>query len=205
LLFGIHSIGTVFDILKGASLFLSKKKCLLYVVSIDCLGHIIDARGIHITVDKMDKMHNWRMPTGVNEVQRFLGLVQYIGQFMPDLSVYTGPLASLCSKMRTFHWRPLHDKCMEMIKALACKTPILRPIDAASHKPIWLVCDASVSGMGAMYGQGETWETCRPAGFMSKRFSPAQFSYKTWDWEAFIRLGLTITQLKHKVMTTILR
>src|ERR1700730_11863987 len=35
-----------------------------------------------------------------------------------------------------------------------------------------------------MYGQGKTWETCRPAGFMSKKFSPAQFSYKTWDWEA---------------------
>jgi hypothetical protein len=73
---------------------------------------------------------------------------------------------------------------MEMIKALACKMPILRPVDVAVQEPIWLVCDASVSGVGAMYGQGKTWETCRPAGFMSKRFSLAQFSYKTWDREA---------------------
>jgi hypothetical protein len=120
----------------------------------------------------------------VNKVQRFLGLVQYIAQFMPDLSAYTGPLSSLCSETRMFHWRPLHDKCLEMIKALACKTPILKPIDPSMGEPIWLVCDTSVSGVGAMYGQGADWRTCRPAGFMSQKFSVAQFSYKTWDHEA---------------------
>ena len=126
------------------------------------------------------------MPRSVNKVQRFLRLVQYIRQFMPDLSMYTGPLASLSSETQTFHWRPLHDKCMEMIKALACKMPILWPIDVLVKEPIWLICNASVSGVGAMYSQGKTWETCHPAGFMSKKFSPAQFSYKTWDQETLV-------------------
>jgi hypothetical protein len=110
--------------------------------------------------------------------------MQYIAQFMPDLSAYTGPLSSLCSETCMFHWRPLHDKCLEIIKGLACKTPILKPIDPTSGEPIWLVCDTSVSGVGAMYGQGADWRTCRPAGFMSRKFTSAQFSYQTWDHEA---------------------
>src|ERR1700731_3012932 len=64
--------------------------------------------------------------------------------------------------------------------------PILWPIDASVKEPIWLICDTSVSGIGAMYSQGKTWETCHPAGFMSKKFSLAQFSYKTWDQEALV-------------------
>jgi hypothetical protein len=174
----------VFQILRDNHLFLNKEKCFLYVVRIECLGHIINEARIHIGTDKMESIRNWRTPRNVNEVQRFLGLVQYIAQFMSDLSAYTGPLSSLCSETQTFHWRPLHDKCLEMIKVLACKTPILKPIDLMTGEPIWLVCNASVSGVGAMYGQGADWRMCRPAGFMSQKFTAAQFSYKTWDHEA---------------------
>ena len=28
-----------------------------------------------------------------------------------------------------------------------------------------------------MYGQGSTWQTCQPAGFMSKKFTTAQQNY----------------------------
>ena len=173
-----------FELFKKANLFLKQKKCELYAQAVDCLGYRIDDWGIRISDDKMDRIRNWWTPRNVADIQRFLGLVQYIGQFMPDLTAYTGPLSSLCSNVRPFHWRPLHDKCFEMIKVLACKAPILRPINAALDEPIWLICDASVSGVGAMYGQGKDWRTCRPAGFMSRKFSPAQFSYKTWDREA---------------------
>ena len=48
---------------------------------------------------------------------------------------------------------------------------------------MFLITDASVSGVGAYYGQGKDWKTCRPAGFMSKKFSLAQCSYFTWEQE----------------------
>jgi len=65
-----------------------------------------------------------------------------------------------------------------MIKAMACKYPILRPVDPRNtDETIWVVCDGSVSGIGAMYGQGKDWQTCRPAGFMSKKFTAAQQHY----------------------------
>src|SRR6202453_2185452 len=38
--------------------------------------------------------------------------------------------------------------------------------------------------VGALYGQGTDWETCRPAGFMSKKFTAAQRSYRTFEHKA---------------------
>ena len=34
-----------------------------------------------------------------------------------------------------------------------------------------------------MYGQGPEWQTCRPAGFLSKKFSDAQRNYRTFEHE----------------------
>src|ERR1700723_3462743 len=49
--------------------------------------------------------------------------------------------------------------------------------------PIWVICDAPASGIRAVYGQGQTWQTCRPAGFMSKKFTGAQLNYYVFEME----------------------
>jgi hypothetical protein len=61
----------------------------------DCLGHLIDDRGIHADSDKMAHVCEWRTPRNKHDVQRFLGLVQYLAHFMPDVLAYTGPLAAI--------------------------------------------------------------------------------------------------------------
>jgi len=53
-----------------------------------------------------------------------------------------------------------------------------------ADKHIWLICDTSKSGVGAMYGQGpQLAEKCWPAGFMSKKFSTAQHNYAMHELE----------------------
>jgi hypothetical protein len=116
-------------------------------------------------------------------VQRFVGLVNYVSNFLPNVTSYTGPLMSMTKNRVPFFWRPIHEKCFEMIKAICCRTPIIKPIDYESDEPIWLICDASKTGVGAMYGQGKDWTTCRPAGFMSKKFSSAQQHYAVHEME----------------------
>lgn len=173
----------VFKKLREAHLFLERAKCQLYAERMDCLGHIIDDQGLHADADKMQKIREWPVPKNYNEVQRFLGLVQYLAQFLPGISAYTSPLASITRNGAAFQWRPIHERCFQLIKAMACKAPILKPIDPSIDEPIWVVCDASVAGVGAWYGQGPTWETSRPAGFMSKKFSTAQLNYRVHEME----------------------
>ena len=174
----------VFDKLREVKLYLSKAKLDLYSKRMDCLGHIIDDRGLHADADKMSRIHDWRTPRSYNEVQRFLGLVNYLAQFMLDITAYTSPLSDMEHNDRPFVWRPLHQKCFDLIKNMACKAPILKPIDPRINEPIWLICDASIYGIGAMYGQGQEWRTCRPAGFLSRKFSSAQRAYHTYEQEA---------------------
>ncbi len=172
------------DRLRDNRLYLSRKKCDIFSRNMDCLGHLIDDRGLHADMDKMARVRDWPTPRNYNDVQRFLGLVQYLAHFMPDVSSYMGPLSSMTRNGQVFNWRPLHQKCLESIRMMACKTPILRPIDPRKGETIWVITDASTTGVGAVYGQGPEWQTCRPAGFMSKKFTSAQTNYFTFEVEA---------------------
>ena len=108
---------------------------------------------------------------------------------MPDISTYTTPLSGCVRNGHPFEWMPLLDKCFESIKTLACKAPILKPIDNNNPDSIWVITNGSKAGVGAIYGQGPEWKMCQPARFMSKKFSNAQQHYQTHEHK-------TITMLK---------
>ncbi len=119
-------------------------------------------------------------------MQKFLGMINYLAQFMPDVSAFTSPLSGM-SRMRVWTWGPLHKKCFTSLKSIACKSPILKPIDYDQMKEygekIYLICDMSIASVGSFYSQGVDWQMCRPAGFLSKKFSSAQHSYHTYEQE----------------------
>ena len=78
------------------------------------------------------------------------------------------------------------------MKALACKAPILKQIDANHPDPIWVICESSKSGVGAVYRQGLEWQTCCPTGFLFKIFSVAQQNYRTHEHETITILEALI-------------
>ena len=92
----------VFNTLRQAELYLSPKKVDLYSAHMDCLGHIINDNGIHADTDKMRIIREWCTPRTYKDVQRFLGLVQYLAHFMPDVSAYTTPLSAATRNNRQF-------------------------------------------------------------------------------------------------------
>jgi hypothetical protein len=173
----------IFDRLRKYQLYLKWAKCELYAKEIDCLGHMIDDEGIHPDTDKLDRIRGWRTPRNYNDIQRFVGLVNYVGNFLPNISVYSGPLMAMTQNGAPFLWRPIHQRCFDMIKHLCSKTPVLQPVKPEEADPIWVICDASKSGVGAMYGQGPSWNKCRPAGFMSRKFTSAQHNYAVHELE----------------------
>jgi hypothetical protein len=58
----------VFDKLRKEQLYLSKTKCDLYSKDMDCLGHRITDRGLHVDSDKMARILEWRAPRSHQEV-----------------------------------------------------------------------------------------------------------------------------------------
>ena len=125
----------------------------------------------------MRQIREWRIPQNYNEVQKFLGLVQYLVLYMPDIMAYTTPLSGSAQNNQTFQWTPLLDKCFQNIKAIAMQLPILKPVDFNRNEPVWVITDSSQTGISVMYGQGESWDTYQPAGFLSKKCMSAQHNY----------------------------
>ena len=173
----------VFGLLRKFRFYLKIDKCDLYTERMDCLGHIINNDGIHADADKMSRIRNWRTPRNLNKVQKFMGLMEYLSQFMPDISAYTMLLTGIQRNSHSFQWRDIHKTCFQTIKALVCKYPILRLIDPSKPEPIWLICDASLYGVGLLYRKGPEWKTCRPVGFMSKKLTDTQQNYQMFEWE----------------------
>ncbi len=112
------------------------------------------------------------MPKDHTEVLCFLGLIEYLARFLPNISAYTGPLQTICTNNLPFRWSPLHQKCFEQIKFIACKTPILKPIcwdippnamevEKQNYK-VWVITNACPAGVGAILAQGADWKTSRP-------------------------------------------
>lgn len=173
----------VYECLEREHLYISANKFKPYAIRFNCLGHYRDENGLQVSADKLDLIRKWPKPSTFHDVQRFLGLVEYISRFLPNISAFTTPLSGMCSNGIPFEWRGLHDKCFESVKAIVSRKLLLQPIDRTTQTPVWVVCDACPSGCGAYYGQGDDWKTMKPAGFMSKKFTNAQRSYFTYEHE----------------------
>src|SRR5260370_29728864 len=99
-----------------------------YALILDILGCKIDSHRIHADSDKLAKFRNWCTPKDHTEVLQFLGLIEYLSHFLPNIGAYMGPLQNICTNHMPCYWTPLHQKCFEEIKFITCKTPILKPV-----------------------------------------------------------------------------
>ena len=91
----IEHIMKVLQWLKELQFNLSKSKLDLFSDKTDCLGHVIDNNDVHAELDKMRWIREWRILQNYNKVQKFLGLVQYLALYMPNIMAYTTLLSGL--------------------------------------------------------------------------------------------------------------
>jgi len=179
----LKHIAMVCDELKQGQFYASRKKSEFFAASMDVLGHIIDDQGLRALPEKIARIEAWTTPKNKKQLQEFLGVVNYISQFIPHLASITAPLTSLTGT-EEFVWTATHDHAMDNVKRAVAHNQIMKQIDHESALPIWLITDASDTGVGAWVGQGETADTATPAALHSRKFSNAQMNYGTTDKEA---------------------
>ena len=64
-------IELVFDRLKQYHLKINPKKCPFFNTSVLFLGHILSAKGISGSPEKVEKVKTWPVPKNIKEVQSF--------------------------------------------------------------------------------------------------------------------------------------
>ncbi|XP_049886411.1 uncharacterized protein LOC126380872 [Pectinophora gossypiella] len=85
----------VLDVLTQNDILLNRNKCVFNVKTIQFLGHELSASGIK-PLDKYVKVvEDFREPTTIEEVQSFLGLINYVNKWIPDMSTKSEPIRRL--------------------------------------------------------------------------------------------------------------
>ena len=79
-------------------------------------GMKIDRDGLMADPNRVKSIKDWKTPTCVADVQRFLGLVNYLLRFIPNLATLHKPLQDMCKSNVLFHWSPNTEQAFQNIK-----------------------------------------------------------------------------------------
>ena len=92
----------VLQTLQEHRLYAKLSKCQFWLDSVAFLGHIVSIEGVSVDPKKVEAILNWKPPTSVTEIRRFLGLVGYYRKFVEGFSKIAAPLTRLTRKEESF-------------------------------------------------------------------------------------------------------
>jgi hypothetical protein len=141
----------LFDCLKRLNEFnvkINLKKCKLIQPKVDYLGHTISKDGIRPNQEKVKAVCSAPAPQNKQQLQAYLGLLNYYGKFIPNLSMELKDLYRLLRNDVKFVWSKECEESFKKSKELLLENNLLELYDP--KKPIILATDASPYGIGAI-------------------------------------------------------
>ena len=168
----LSNLKRVLEKLEAYNIKLKKDKCVFMAEKIVYMGHLIDAEGIHTPEEKVEAMLKAPQPMNVAELRSFLGLINYYGSFLPQLSTVLNPLYDLLKKDQKWHWSKACNDAFEKSKKLLVSNRVLVHYDM--KKPFRLACDASSYGLGAVISHVTLDGKDRPIAYASRTLSSAE-------------------------------
>lgn len=160
-------LNIVFKRAKKYNVKFNKEKCSFTKESIKYLGHIFSADGITADSDKVRAIKEMPSPTCLKDLQRFLGLLNYLSPFIKNMAGETEILRQLLKKSTDWQWTANHETAFCRLKQLICQVPVLAHFNV--HDPIVLQSDASKSAVGAVLLQNQ-----HPVYYASKTLTDTQ-------------------------------
>ncbi|XP_048751787.2 uncharacterized protein K02A2.6-like [Ostrea edulis] len=164
---------------KEYNLKLSKQKCEVRKTEVKYVGQVLTQKGVKPDPEKVRAISMMQKPENRQELLTFLGLVQYLGKFLPRLSDVSAPLRKLTETAAgsEWNWNKEQEVSFKTIKAMIIEAPVLAYYDP--KQPLTLSVDASSKGLGAtILQQG------RPIAYASRALTAAQRNYAQIEKEA---------------------
>ena len=103
----------VLERLKEKEVALNPQKCEFGKQSFKFLGHILDDNGVRPDPDKMSAIRQTHPPRNISELRRFLGMVNQVGKFSPNLA---GIIRELLKKKQSWMWNETQSMAFTEIK-----------------------------------------------------------------------------------------
>jgi hypothetical protein len=151
-------------------------KCKFGVTSINYLGHIFSDEGVQIDPSKVKAINEMPTPNNRKELERFLGMTNYLSKFIENYSAKTASLRQLLKNETPWSWSSDIERAFNDLKRCLCTAPVLGYFD--TNKPVVLSVDSSREGLGAVILQDN-----KPIAYASKALTEAQKSYAQIELE----------------------
>ena len=117
-------------------------------------------------------------PKDTTQLQSFLGMVNFMHNFIPHLSEHTATLRSLLNKNAVFHWDESTNAAFQKLKSLIAEAQKRSLKFYNRNLPLTVQADASKHGLGAaLLQQGQ------PVAFASKSLSDTEKRYANIEKE----------------------
>ncbi|XP_053618601.1 uncharacterized protein K02A2.6-like [Plodia interpunctella] len=188
----MRNLRAALDRLRLMGLTVKLEKCSFLTKSVKYLGFIIDKNGLHPDPDKLDAISRIPTPTDVTQLKSFLGLLNYYGKFIPNLSSLLHPLHNLLKKDTPWDWNSQCIKAFEKAKTCLLSDKVLAHYEEG--RPLVLSVDSSAYGVGAVLAHSYPDGGERPVSCASRTLNEAERNYSQLDKEA---LAIYYGVLKH--------
>ena len=172
----------VFEVLKKWNLKLRIEKCMFFQQEIKYLGIWITPNGIKADQGYIDQVLKFKVPENSKEVERYLGMIMWLGRFIPNLSKLTASISSLKNKKGPdFIWGETQQESFEAIQRAISNTKTLRHPDFT--KEFYVQTDASDYAIGAVLLQDFGNGYLEPIEFGSRKFITAERNWHASEKE----------------------
>lgn len=176
----------VFDRIQKYGLVVNLKKSEFGLDNIDFLGHHITKDGIAPSRAKVLAITEYPAPATVSEMRRYLGMLNFYRRFIPHSAAQQSRLQSLIitnkkNDKTPIIWTPETTRAFQDTKDSISNTALLA--HPSPNAELSLTTDASDYAIGGALHQTLPDGQVQPLGFFSRRLTPTQVKYSTFDRE----------------------
>ena len=164
------------------NLTLNPSKCKFGMKKLVFMGHVLSKNGIEPTDDKVRAINGAKRPQNVNEVRSFLGLVNYCGRFINNLSTVEEPLRRLTRKSVRWHWGKEQEHSFKELKRRLVSAESMAYFNPALQTQV--IVDASPVGLGAILVQKQDNGCFKPVIYASRSLTDVERRYSQTEKEA---------------------
>ena len=172
----------LFEIMREHNLTLNKAKCMFNQSELEFFGFTISKLGMQPTVSKVEAIHNFPAPKNAKEVRSFLGLINYLIRFIPNLATHTHCLRMLTKKHCKFKWSKVEQEAFEALKSMVTSETVLKHF--STGKITKIVVDASNVGLGGVLLQKQEDKNFYPVMYASRSLTETEARYSQTEREA---------------------
>ena len=188
------------DLLKALvknGLEISLKKCQLFRTSLQYMGNEIFIQNRKVCVqplrNRLEAVQRLQPPTTAKGCRRFVGMVNFLSMFCPELQKLLKPIYDLTRKGRPFIWGKEQQDSFEEIKCRLIKPPVLHVSNKTGR--FHLYSNTSKFATGSALYQIQNGKP-KLIAYVSKRLLEAAKSYSITELE-LCGLAINIVSFSH--------